>query len=216
MTKKSFLIDSTRCTACRGCQIACKAWHKLPAEATAQEGSYQNPTDLGPDTWRLIRFSEQRDPSGRPVWYFFGDSCRHCLEPSCRDEAEKQVPGAIVKDPTGAVLFTEKTKDLDAESIINSCPYNIPRLDRKTGCLVKCDMCISRIRSGYRPACAKACPNGAIVFGDEKKIWHLARHRFAEAVEKYGRRAVLVNEDEVRVIHLLIDDPDKYWQYAAF
>ena len=31
---KSFLVDTTLCTACRGCQVACKQWHDLPAEET--------------------------------------------------------------------------------------------------------------------------------------------------------------------------------------
>ena len=43
---KSFLIDTTLCTACRGCQVACKQWHDLPAEKTVNRGSYQNPEDL--------------------------------------------------------------------------------------------------------------------------------------------------------------------------
>ncbi len=33
---KSFFIDTTLCTACRGCQVACKQWHDLPAEETDQ------------------------------------------------------------------------------------------------------------------------------------------------------------------------------------
>ena len=30
----AFFIDTTRCTGCRGCQVACKQWHDLPAEET--------------------------------------------------------------------------------------------------------------------------------------------------------------------------------------
>ncbi|MDX2501817.1 MAG: formate dehydrogenase, partial [Deltaproteobacteria bacterium] len=36
---KSFLVDTTLCTACRGCQVACKQWHDLPAEETINRGS---------------------------------------------------------------------------------------------------------------------------------------------------------------------------------
>ena len=46
---KSFLIDTSRCTACRGCQMACKDWHNLPAIATKQTGTHQNPPDLNPN-----------------------------------------------------------------------------------------------------------------------------------------------------------------------
>ena len=31
---KTFLIDTTKCTGCRGCQVACKQWNQLPAEKT--------------------------------------------------------------------------------------------------------------------------------------------------------------------------------------
>lgn len=28
---KTFLIDTTKCTGCRGCQVACKQWNQLGA-----------------------------------------------------------------------------------------------------------------------------------------------------------------------------------------
>ena len=31
---RSFLIDTTKCTGCRGCQVACKQWNQLKAENT--------------------------------------------------------------------------------------------------------------------------------------------------------------------------------------
>ena len=31
---RTFLIDLTRCTGCRGCQVACKQWNQLEAEKT--------------------------------------------------------------------------------------------------------------------------------------------------------------------------------------
>jgi formate dehydrogenase iron-sulfur subunit len=52
---------------------------------------------------------------------------------------------------TGAVVYTAKTKHLDAAEIIESCPYNIPRKasDRT---LVKCGMCYDRVFNGLQPA----------------------------------------------------------------
>jgi len=58
MADKTFFIDTTKCTACRGCQIACKQWNKLPATETHNWGSYQNPADLSFDTFKLVRYSE--------------------------------------------------------------------------------------------------------------------------------------------------------------
>ena len=58
------LIDLSRCTACRGCQVACKQWNELPASKTHNFGSYQNPPDLQWNTWTLIRFQEHVDSNG--------------------------------------------------------------------------------------------------------------------------------------------------------
>ena len=51
------LIDTTKCTACRGCQVACKQWNEMPGLRTKNWGSYQNPPELGWNTWTLIPFS---------------------------------------------------------------------------------------------------------------------------------------------------------------
>ena len=130
---KAFLVDTTRCTACRGCQLACKEWHDLPANETKQRGSHQNPPDLNPNNYKIVRFHEHLDKQGNVVWNFFPDQCRHCVTPICVDVADMAVPGAMIKDPkTGAVLVTDKIKKLseqDMADVIHACPYNIPRYD---------------------------------------------------------------------------------------
>jgi len=212
-----FLIDTTRCTACRGCQVACKQWHKLPGVATRQWGSPQNPPDLDADTYRLVRFREY-ERKGKAIRYYYSDACRHCLEPPCREEASRFVKGAVVVDRTGAVLYTAKTRELgsNARKVIEACPYNIPRLDKKTGMLVKCDMCYDRIDAGLEPICAKTCPTGAINFGDRSAIMKLAKVRLNQAKSKFGDQARLIYPDEVRSIYLLAADPEKYHEYATY
>ncbi len=55
MAGKFFFIDTTRCTACRGCQTACKQYKKHGVTKTKQYGTYQNPPDLDGNTFRLVR-----------------------------------------------------------------------------------------------------------------------------------------------------------------
>jgi formate dehydrogenase iron-sulfur subunit len=76
MAGKFFFIDTTRCTACRGCQIACKQYKKHGVTKTKQYGSYQNPLDLDGNTFRLVRFSEHPSKQNSMVWYFFTEACR--------------------------------------------------------------------------------------------------------------------------------------------
>ena len=51
---RSFLTDTTLCMGCRGCQVACKQWNRLPAEANRFWGSYENPRELTARTWRKV------------------------------------------------------------------------------------------------------------------------------------------------------------------
>ena len=216
---KTFLIDTTRCTACRGCQLACKEWHNLPANETKQRGSHQNPPDLNPNNLKIVRFNEHMDAKGTVIWNFFPDQCRHCLTPVCKDVADMSVPGAIIKDPkTGAVLTTEKSAQLseeDAQAVIDAWPYNIPRRDPKTGMLAKCDMCIDRVSAGMQPICVKTCPTGTMVFGEREEILPLAQKRLEEARKRFPK-AFLADFTEVSVIYLLAEEKEHYYEYAAF
>jgi formate dehydrogenase iron-sulfur subunit len=208
----SILVDTSKCTACRGCQVACKQWNGLPGTQTKNEGSYENPVDLSADTWKILRFSEGTVSSGAPFWYFFSEQCRHCLSPGCMAEAEK---GEIIQDEkTGAVLFTPKTKNLSLEAAREGCPYDIPRQNPKTKELFKCTMCFDRITNNMIPACVKSCPTGAMVFGERPKILEAVKARVQELSKKYPK-AQAINPDDVRVIYIVTDDPKKYWKFAA-
>ena len=216
MADKSFFIDTTKCTACRGCQIACKQWNKNPGTKTLQRGNHQNPADLSASTFKLVRFNEVEVPGGEPKWYFFPDQCRHCMSPPCKEVADGKVKGAIIQDEkTGAVVFNPKVKmkPEDFKEVREACPYDIPRISG-AAIMAKCTMCFDRIKEGMLPACAKTCPTGTMNFGDRKEMLEKANKRLEEIKGQY-KDAMLANPDDVRAIYLLVDDPKKYHKFAV-
>jgi len=215
---KTFFIDTSRCTACRGCQIACKEWQGFGPNYTKQldHGSHQNPPDLNPLNYKIVRFKEFKIKD-RVFWNFFPDQCRHCTEPPCKLAADGNVKGAVVVDKeTGAVIFTEKTKKISREGFLmmkEYCPYDIPRRDEKTGKINKCDMCLERIEAGHVPMCVKTCPTGAMNFGERNKMLALANTRLA-VVKKEFPEASLLDQDRVRVVYLITHDRKTYHNLA--
>ncbi len=212
MSGYSILVDTSKCTACRGCQVACKQWNGLPGTKTKNVGTHENPQDLSFETYKVVRFAEGKNGDGKAYWNFFTEQCRHCMSPGCMAVAEKD---EIVQDEkTGAVIYTPKTKDLDFKATLEGCPYNIPRQNPKTKVLVKCTMCFDRITNKMIPACVKSCPTGAMTFGERDKILADCKKRVEELKKAYPK-AQAINPDDVRVIYIVTDDPKKYFKYAA-
>ena len=208
---KAFFVDTTVCTGCRACQVACKQWHDLPAEQTTNRGTFQNPPDLSFDTYKLVRMKEDII-DGRLRWLFFPDQCRHCIEAPCLETVAD--PDLIYRDPaTGAVLYTGRTRQANADDVIGSCPYNIPRKGAD-GSLAKCDMCSDRVHEGLLPACVKTCPTGAMNFGERAAMLDAAQRRLAQVKALYPE-ASLLDPDAVSVIYLVAFAPERYHKFAV-
>ena len=209
---KSILVDTSRCTACRGCQVACKQWNQLPGTKTVQTGTYQNPPDFSHETFKVVRFSEGVDEKDKPYWYFFSDMCRHCVQPPCQAASNKDE--IIVDAETGAVIYTPATAGIDFEMAKDACPYNVPRQNPTTKVAVKCTMCLDRVKGGRKPACVLSCPTEAIIFGERADIINKAKKRVEELKKDYPKAKAL-DMDFVRVIYIVTDDPTKYHEFAA-
>ncbi|MDZ7261009.1 MAG: 4Fe-4S dicluster domain-containing protein [candidate division KSB1 bacterium] len=208
MNGKSVLVDVSKCIGCRGCQVACKQWNQLPGEQTVNQGSFQNPPDLSAFTYTLVRFKEVEE-NGQVKWNFFKDQCRHCVDPSCKYMADDIVKDAIIVDENGAVIYTEKTKELGEMNLKEACPYGIPRQDSITMQWVKCTFCHDRIANGLVPACVKTCPTGALTFGDRDQILDRANQRLKELKATHPN-AQLLDANEVRWIYLLHEAQDQF------
>ncbi|OPY10050.1 MAG: Formate dehydrogenase, nitrate-inducible, iron-sulfur subunit [Syntrophus sp. PtaB.Bin001] len=213
---KAKLIDVAKCTGCRGCQLACKQWNSQPAGQTENFGTYQNPPDLQWNTWTLIRFKEieaAKDSHGKTTgdmkWLFRKDGCMHCTDAAC----VKVCPsGALHYTSYGAVEIDQR-KCIGCKECVSACPFNIPRYSRATDKVYKCTLCSGRIEADMIPACAKACPTGAIKFGDREEILKIARKRVEELKENGFKDASLYGDKFVggtHVMYILDEKPEVY------
>jgi len=180
MAKKALLVSPELCIGCRGCQVACKSWNQLPADATKNNGTYENPPDLTPNNYNKIRFIEipsEKDPTR---WLFVSQRCMHCEDAGCMKICP--TPGALYRTKDGAVA-TNKDKCIGCHLCLAACPFNVPRYG-KDGKLAKCTQCADRIENGMIPSCAKTCPTGAIAFGDREAL--IVRAKKAGYAKLYG------------------------------
>ena len=176
MTGKRMLIDTSKCTACRACMVACKQWHSLPAVDTEFTGVYTNPPDLTGADLTNIKFTEAVVGS-KLRFLFFNNRCRHCDAPTCK-VACPLVPKAIKRQANGIVRIDPalcRPDDCSAEAIKpcqTACPFKsisdgvlgIPKKDYvKNGYPVttvmrKCDFCYNRMNNSPEATVLKNPP----------------------------------------------------------
>jgi len=204
MSEKIKLYDLSKCTGCRGCQLACKQWNQLPAGQTFNAGTYQNPPDLQPNTWMLIKFQEIS--SGNEVkWLFRKTACMHCTDAAC----VKVCPSGALQYTKYGTVAIDNSKCIGCKECVAACPFDIPRYDKKTDKVAKCDLCYSRIDNALEPACVKACPTGALMFGDKEEMLKIAYAR----VKKLGGDASVYGDKFVGGTHMIYVLPEKATVY---
>jgi formate dehydrogenase beta subunit len=207
--EKAILYDASKCTACRGCQGACKQWHDLPAEKTKNTGSYQNPKELSPKTWLIIRFDERVDSKGYPVWLFNRQSCFHCDDPDCAAAC----PTGAMNVRADGVVFVNRELCIGCENCATACPFGVPHIDKTTEKSFKCDFCIDRIDNGLAPACVSSCPSGALKYGEREELLKEAKRRVAQLKEMGFSQANIygiTSDYSTHVILVLPFAPENY------
>ena len=224
MAEKAILYDQTLCTACRGCQVACKQWNENDeirpttenGVATRNHGSYENPPDLAPTTWLKMTFTEI-EAGGKVRWLFNRRSCMHCTDAGC----VKVCPsGALYHNALGFVSY-DKDLCTGCGYCVEACPFDVPRYTRNnlTGVakMDKCTFCttpgLNRLDEGLSPACVKTCPPGALKYGDRSEMLAKGRKRVTELKAKGWANANLYGENELdgtHVMYVLNDHPQLF------
>ncbi len=208
------LIDVSKCIGCKACQSACLEWNNLREEVGINRGVYDNPHDLTENTWTLMRFTEWENPeSGNLEWLIRKDGCMHCADPGCLKACPS--PGAIVQYNNGIVDFVSENC-IGCGYCVKGCPFNIPRISQADHKAYKCTLCSDRVSVGQAPACAKACPTGAIVFGTKKAMLDHANGRITDLKSRGFKNAGIYDPPGVGGTHVMyvLHHADKPQLYA--
>src|SRR3989442_1595181 len=205
------LIDVSRCIGCKACQVACMEWNDLRDEIGTNDGFYTNPPDLSDQSWCLMRFNEQ-EIDGALNWLILKDGCLHCADPGCLKACP--APGAIIQYSNGIVDFHEENC-IGCGYCIAGCPFDIPRISKRDKKAYKCTLCSDRVAVGLEPACIKACPTGALVFGTKEDMKLHAAERVADLKSRGFEQAGLYDPPGVGGTHVMYvlhhaDQPQLY------
>jgi formate dehydrogenase iron-sulfur subunit len=146
-----------------------------------------------------MRFAEVEE-GGRLQWLIRKDGCMHCADPGCLKSCP--APGAIIQYANGIVDFHQENC-IGCGYCITGCPFNIPRIAKEDGKAYKCSLCSDRVAVGQAPACAKACPTGAIQFGSKVQMQDYAEKRIGDLKSRGFEKAGLYDPPGVGGTHVM-------------
>ena len=207
------MIDVSKCIGCKACQVACLEWNDKREEVGVNVGVYDNPHDLTPNTYTLMRFTEWVNPETQNLeWLIRKDGCMHCADPGCLKACPS--PGAIVQYSNGIVDFV-KENCIGCGYCVKGCPFNIPRISQVDQKAYKCTLCSDRVAVGQGPACAKACPTRAITFGTKEQMLKDAEARITDLKSRGYKNAGIYDPPGVGGTHVIYvlhhaDRPELY------
>ena len=145
--KRRIVVNAKRCTGCKACELACALAHSGLAGIAELALSGRKPG------YRL--HVKTAGKHAKPV------ICRHCIAAPCVKACAAGALGR--KSPDEPVLLDEQ-KCVGTAGCVEACPFHVLIMNRETGKVLKCDLCVERLARGLEPACAEACPPGALVF----------------------------------------------------
>ena len=198
-TEVAKLIDVSKCIGCKACQVACMEWNDVRDAIGSNAGTYDNPRDLTENSWTVMRYAEVETERGLE-WLIRKDGCMHCADPGCLKACP--APGAIIQYSNGIVDFHEENC-IGCGYCITGCPFNVPRLSKKDSKVYKCTLCSDRVAVGLEPACIKACPTGALVFGSKEDMIHHAAERIVDLNSRGYANAGLYDPAGVGGTHVM-------------
>ena len=190
----AMLIDTSKCVSCWWCYAACKNYNGLPETIKPDP---ENAPALSSNVWTTLHTVQLSDKLGARK-----NACNHCSDAACVSVCPT---GALSYNSMGFVQY-DKNKCSGCGYCAEFCPFGVPQMSSneitEVAVMDKCTFCIDRVTNGQQPACADACPTGAIKFGKRSELLNEGRMRVAELL-KSDVDARLYGENELEGLHIM-------------
>jgi anaerobic dimethyl sulfoxide reductase subunit B (iron-sulfur subunit) len=158
----AFYINSSACSGCKTCQVACKDKNDLKPGV-----NWRRVYDIQGGKWK----SENEAFVSVPFAYNLSLSCFNCETPKCVNACPTR---AIYENENGLIVI-DHDLCMGCRYCEWVCPYGAPQYDPELKMMTKCNFCEDYITTGQKPSCVDACPMRALDFG-----------AYDEMTKKYG------------------------------
>ena len=156
-TEYGFHFNSTICTGCKACVMACNDRNDL-----ASGESIRKVYEFGAGSWTAG--ADAGTYTNDVVIFYASLTCQQCDMPKCLAACSY---GAMSKDGQTGIVMIDPDTCVGCMSCQEACPYHHPTLDSENNLAKKCMLCIDEPNADGtpNPACAQACPMRALEFG---------------------------------------------------
>jgi anaerobic dimethyl sulfoxide reductase subunit B (iron-sulfur subunit) len=157
MSRYAFYFDSSGCSGCKACQVACKDRNGLEVGLL-----WRRVYEVSGGSW------ERQGEAWQPQVFAYNLSvaCNHCERAVCAEACPTQ---AIRQREDGIVLI-EAQRCIGCKYCSWACPYGAPQYDWRSKNMTKYTFCVEDVEAGLAPACVAACPLRVLEFGDQAEM----------------------------------------------
>lgn len=157
MSRLAFFFDSSTCSGCKTCQVACKDKNDLPVGQV-----WRRVYEVTGGGWKKTGTSWTQNVFA----YNLSLSCNHCEDPICA----KNCPTRAIQKREDGIVLIDQDSCIGCKYCAWACPYGALQFNPEKGVMGKCDLCADYVDQGKNPSCVDACPMRALDFGDYEDL----------------------------------------------
>lgn len=166
------------CVGCHTCELAC-------AMAHSEYGDIEQMAIKGEKPGYRIHVESFK---ARPVPV----NCQQCDEPACVYACPT---GAVERLAAGKPVLVDDERCIGCSMCVQACPFGMMKMKSDGTSAMKCDLCVSRLAAGQRPACVESCPTKALMFEEEEAR---NREKRKAAAGRFAGARELAEAQEIR------------------